>query len=168
MMQPGQSAQAAVLADPAWLAVTLALTAALLIIAVVDWRSFRIPDRLSLPLVAAGLVLGWAAPGLSGQAGWFPDHLIGAAAAYLLFAALGEVVHRRTGQEALGLGDAKLFAAAGAWLGWQGLPAVLLIASLGGLGFALLARRSHGTVKIAFGPWIALGFLVVWLSAAAR
>ena len=150
--------------DPLWLAVTLALTVTLLAIAIVDLRSFRIPDVLSLPLAAVGLLLAWGGSQALSPGTIFADHLIGASVAYLLFAALGEVIHRRSGLEALGLGDAKLFAAAGAWLGWQALPQVLLIASVGGLGYALIVRRRHGPQPIAFGPWIALGFLSVWLA----
>ena len=62
-------------------------------------------------------------------------------------------------------------AAAGAWCGWQTLPMILLIASLGGIGYAivsqLLQRRTITT--IAFGPWLALGSMInlgylAWIS----
>ncbi|MDK6378256.1 prepilin peptidase GspO, partial [Lactobacillus crispatus] len=68
-------------------------------------------------------------------------------------------------------GDFKLLAAAGAWCGWQTLPMILLIASLGGIGYAivsqLLQRRTIPT--IAFGPWLALGSMInlgylAWIS----
>lgn len=150
--------------DPVWLAVTVGLTAVLLAIAAIDLRTRRIPDTLSLPLLAAGLAVAWVWPGLTDTR--FPDHLIGAAAGFALFAAIGEVIFRRTGQEALGLGDAKLFGAAGAWLGWQALPPVLLIASLTGLGLAMLTGRAQRGAALAFGPWIALGFLAVWVWGA--
>ena len=65
--------------------------------------------------------------------------------------------------EGLGLGDAKLFAASGAWLGWQGLPPVLLIAALGGLGQAMLRAAPQRHRPLAFGPWIAVGFFSLWL-----
>lgn len=77
----------------------------------------------------------------------------------ILLPAIGAWYHRRTGIDGLGLGDAKLFGAAGAWLGWQMLPHVLLAASLAGLVAAGLLRRR----RIAFGPWIAAGFFAVWL-----
>ena len=157
-----------VLTDPVWLGATLALILTLLLITLEDLHSLRIPDTLSLPLIAAGLILAWLLPDFDRRPTGLPDHLIGAAVAFLLFALLGEVIYRRTGQEALGLGDAKLFCAAGAWLGWQAMPSVLLIASFGGLGCALIVRNRTGGSAIAFGPWIALGFLVVWLSAALR
>jgi leader peptidase (prepilin peptidase) / N-methyltransferase len=136
----------------------IALSAVLLAIAVIDLRSFRIPDLLSLPLIAAGLALSH----LRDLA--LADHLIGAALGFGLFAAIGSGYHRRHGIDALGLGDAKLFAAAGAWLGWQALPIVLLIAALGGLGFALLTRQTSRRCAIAFGPWLALGLWCVWVA----
>ncbi|NYY76000.1 hypothetical protein DMI70_10975 [Escherichia coli] len=65
-------------------------------------------------------------------------------------------------KEGLGYGDFKLLAAAGAWCGWQTLPMILLIASLGGIGYAivsqLLQRRTITT--IAFGPRLALGSMI--------
>ncbi len=164
----GDAINFAFFVEPIWVLLTLVLAMILLAITVVDMRNFRIPDALSLPLIAAGLILAWLVPDFDLQATDFPDHLIGATAAFLLFALLGEGIYRRTGQEALGLGDAKLFGAAGAWLGWQALPSVLLIAAFGGLGFALIMRRRTGGSAIAFGPWITLGFLVVWLSAGLR
>ena len=143
--------------DPVWLAATAALLAALLAIARIDLRQYRIPDGLSLPLMAAGLGLAALRPGLVGLP--LSDHAIGAAAGFGVLAAIGAWYHRRTGIDGLGLGDAKLFGAAGAWLGWQMLPHVLLAASLAGLVAAGLLRRR----RIAFGPWIAAGFFGVWL-----
>lgn len=152
--------------DALWQLTTVGLTLVLLMISLADLRSFRIPDVLSLPLIAAGLVVAWFKQDLDGHQTDLSDHLIGASSAFLLFAVLGEIVFRRTGREALGLGDAKLFGAAGAWLGWQALPLVLLIASLGGLFFALIFRRSSRGSAIPFGPWIALGIIMVWLTGA--
>lgn len=65
-----------------------------------------------------------------------------------------------TGKEALGYGDFKLLAALGAWLGWQALPNLVLVAALSGLVVTLVWRglRKEGTDKpLAFGPWLALG-----------
>jgi leader peptidase (prepilin peptidase) / N-methyltransferase len=140
-----------------WVA-TGVLTAVLVAIAVIDLRTFRIPDLLSLPLIAAGLILAWTMPLLP-----FWHHIIGAAAGFAVLAGIGEWYFHRRGIDGLGLGDAKLFAAAGAWLGWQGLPMVLMIAALGGLAFALLRGGATRVTAIAFGPWLALGFWLVWL-----
>ena len=142
--------------------ISVLLAAVLAAISVFDLRHFRIPDALSLPLVAAGLGLAWAVPMLAGNQPVFADHLIGAAGGFLVMAAVGEGYFRLRGFEGLGLGDAKLFAAAGAWLGWQSLPLVLLIAALGGLAYALVQRRNAGAA-LAFGPWISLAFFGCWL-----
>lgn len=141
--------------------IALALGLVLAWIAWIDARSLRIPDVLTLPLIAAGLALAGTrgGPGVDAAV----DHLAGAALGFASLGLIGHLYHRRTGQEALGLGDAKLFAAAGAWLGWQALPQVLLIAALSGLSFALLRR--HGTGQpLAFGPWLALGFWLGWVT----
>ena len=144
-----------------WLGLSAGLGLVLAAIARVDLRSLRIPDRLSLPLLASGLVLGFVCQLVPGR---MPgDHLIGALAGYLLFAAIGAGFYRWRQVEGLGLGDAKLFAASGAWLGWQGLPPVLLIAALGGLGQAMLRAAPQRHRPLAFGPWIAVGFFALWL-----
>lgn len=137
---------------------TAALTVVLAVIAVIDARTRRIPDLISLPLIAAGLAVAYWLPLLPIQ-----HHLIGAAVGYALFAAIGAWYFWRTGTDGLGLGDAKLFAAAGAWLGWQALPMVLLIAALGGLAFSVLRGRTGRHASLAFGPWLALAFWAVWL-----
>ena len=88
--------------------------------------------------------------------------LIGAAAGFLSLGLIGELHFRRSGAEGLGLGDAKLFAAAGSWLGWQALPLVLLIAALAGLAYAIL-RLGPRDAPIAFGPMLAFAFLLCWI-----
>ena len=135
---------------------TLALAVILLRLSWIDLREHRLPDVYTIPLILAGLLLATAEgmPVLT-------DALIGGAIGFGIFAGIGHIFFVRTGREGLGLGDAKLFAAAGTWLGWTALPSVLLIASLSALVFALIVkRRSDG---IAFGPWIALGFFVMWI-----
>lgn len=139
----------------------LFLAAMLLAISVIDWRTYRIPDLLSLPLLGAGLAWTWLL-----DAGALPAHAIGAAVGYAAVAGFGALYFRLRHREGLGLGDAKLFAAAGAWLGWRDLPFVLLIASLGGLLFALAMRWFAAAPKdrrIAFGPWISLAIWLLWI-----
>lgn len=135
----------------------------LLALTLIDARHKLLPDVLTLPLAAAGLAFGLAIdPGES------LDRVIGAGAGYGSFAAIGWAYWRWRGIEGLGLGDAKLFAAAGAWLTWTGLPMVLLIAAPAALvvtlGRRLLGRGSLAlTQEIPFGPYLALGFWVAWL-----
>ena len=127
---------------------TSALAAVLARLAWVDLRTFRLPNIYTVPLIGAGLVL-----------------VAGALTGFGLFWAIGQFYFVRHGQEGLGLGDAKLFAASGSWLGVGLLPYVLLVASLGGLVYALLTRRNPDR-RVAFGPWLACAFMVVWIVSA--
>ncbi len=139
------------------LLLTAVLIGACLWIAVEDFRHKRIPDLASLPLILIGLTLSGRASGIP-----LADRLIGGGAGFLVLWAIGEVMFRLRGAEALGIGDAKLFGAAGAWLGWSALPAVLLIASIMGLAFAA-SRPGPMQRELAFGPWLAAGFVLNWL-----
>ena len=132
----------------------------LILLAYISWidiRSFRLPDRLTLPLIAAGLALAI-----------LRDHtlpaaeLLGCIAGFTVFAALGEGFFRLRGVDGLGLGDAKLLAAAGAWLGWPALPWLVLLSAVPALIVALV-RPGRGGVRIAFGPWLAAAFAATWL-----
>jgi len=71
------------------------------------------------------------------------------------------------GREGLGLGDAKLLAAAGAWLTWTALPTVILLAALLALLTVVLrwatGRLFHADERIAFGPALAAAIWLVWL-----
>ncbi|MBC8130576.1 MAG: prepilin peptidase [Rhizobiaceae bacterium] len=142
----------------------------LLKIAIVDVRTFRIPDALSLGLIAGGLAFAaWRSVHASATEppAPFAGHLLGAGAGYLSLALVGEVFFRWRGTEGLGLGDAKLFGASGAWLGWQALPFVLLLASLSGLVQALVTGRSRApNRRFAFGPHLAGSFWLIWLFGA--
>lgn len=134
---------------------SLVLLGLLIPISIVDLRQFRIPNALSFLLTAVGLLHAVS------MAEAVVPRLAGAAGGYLFMALWGEVYFRLRGREGLGLGDAKLFAGAGAWLGWQDLPLVLLIAATAGLGYALVARIGQDD-KVPFGPFIALGTFGVW------
>lgn len=136
------------------LAATPILAAMLWAIARIDAVEFRIPDALSLPLVVLGLGLGAL------RVGGLPmSEMIGAVLGYGVFAGLGAWLYRRRGEEALGLGDAKLLAAGGAWLGWAALPWLVLLAAGGALVWAAL----RGQRRLAFGPWLAAAFFALWV-----
>jgi leader peptidase (prepilin peptidase)/N-methyltransferase len=115
----------------------------LLILAALDIEHHWLPDRLTLPLIPAGLFV--AAAGIGPP---LVDRLIGAAAGFLLLWAIGAGYAWLRGREGLGGGDPKLFAAIGAWLGWQFLPFVMLGAGLLGLA-ALLVLRLRGSAVAA-------------------
>lgn len=141
---------------------TLALGWALLWLSAVDLRCFRLPDAGTLPLILGGLALAAA-----GGSGPILAHALGAAIGYLSLAGIGAAYRRWRGIDGLGLGDAKLFAAAGAWVGVGALPSVLLIACAA--GFAAIGAARFGRAKIGwrtaipFGPGLALGLWLTWL-----
>ena len=125
-------------------------------LAIVDARTLRLPDVYTIPLIIAGLAFNtYLADGLPHLAIW------GAIVGFTLFWAIGTYFFHRKGVEGLGLGDAKLFAAAGAWLGLINLPYVLLLAASGAIGFTFL--RGTANRPIAFGPWLAGGFWVIFV-----
>ena len=137
----------------------------LLALGVIDWREYRLPDLLTLPLLATGLLL--AAVGDPADAS---SRLIGALAGGAVVLAIRAAYAALRGREGMGLGDAKLLAAIGAWLGWEALPAVVLVASLSallvvGIG-AAAGRRVEAADRVAFGAFLCLAAWLVRLSGA--
>jgi leader peptidase (prepilin peptidase)/N-methyltransferase len=153
----------AVVATDGWITITsLGLLWIMIWLSLVDFDSFRLPDWGTLPLILAGLTL--ALLGLTDTPLW---HALGAAAGYVFVYGLRAVWHRLRGVEAIGLGDAKLLAAAGAWCGLAGLPSVLLWACVAGLAIGILSGMRqgalHSRLAVPFGPALALGFWITWL-----
>ncbi len=146
-------------AQSQWLA-SIVLAGGLALCAAIDIKRLLIPDIIVLPLILAGLAFA-----VLHGAGQSLESAIGAMAGYVGFAGLSLLYERVRGQPGLGLGDAKLMAAAGAWLGWPLLPFVMLVASLSGLVYALASRAiiQQRPQLIAFGPHIGLGIWVIWL-----
>lgn len=126
----------------------------LLILAVIDYHRQLLPDVLTLPLLWIGLLFNLQSCFVS-----LPQATIGAVAGYLCLWCLFWLFKLLTGKDALGYGDFKLLAALGAWLGWQALPHVVLLAAISGLLFAFVQRggaKKDLNQPLAFGPWLAL------------
>jgi leader peptidase (prepilin peptidase) / N-methyltransferase len=134
----------------------------LLALAVIDARHFLLPDFLTLPLIP----LGFAANAVLDPDN-FDAAVIGAAAGFLVIIAIRQLYWRWRGREGIGLGDAKLLAAAGAWVGWVGLPSVVLIAALVGLAVTLIRHLARGSIslteRVPFGSSLCFGIWIVWL-----
>ena len=142
------------------------LTAFLIALAFIDIDRQLLPDSLTLPLIWVGLLLSlWGAEPGSSVPTDVRSSLIGAMAGYLSLWSVYHLFRLVTGKEGMGYGDFKLFAALGAWLGWQMLfPTLLIAAAVGAVvGIALIALRRHGrTAPIPFGPFLAAaGWLVM-------
>jgi len=156
-------AMSAALVLDGWLLwLSLGLGACLLTLAVIDLRHLILPDVITLPLIPLGLAIAY---GLRPEA--IIAHLIGAVLGFLVFAGVAWLYRHLRHRDGLGLGDAKLLAAAGAWLGWQALPGIVLLAAIVALFVALagviFGDRLKATSEIAFGPYLALAFWASWL-----
>ncbi len=129
----------------------------------IDLRRWLLPDALTLPLVAAGL-----AAAMAFEPEGLTDRALGAAAGYLGLRAVGLLYSAVRGREGLGHGDAKLLAAAGAWVGVRALPQVVLLAALAGLCAAACLRlagiRLGAQSALPFGPFLAVATWLVWLA----
>jgi leader peptidase (prepilin peptidase)/N-methyltransferase len=156
-------------------------TAALVLITFIDLDHRFIPDEVSLP----GILVGLGVSLLPGGIG-LRDAALGAAAGGGILWLVAWGYERLTGREGMGYGDVKLVAMIGAFLGWQAIPAVIIIASLTGSVAGLLAmfdrrsrrrvrrverhfgplavlvslRRASRRTEIPVGPFLALGALV--------
>ena len=140
-----------------WTAAAWCLFAAMLVaLTLIDWDTTLLPDDLTLPLLWLGLIA--AALGLTGAR--LSDAVWGAVAGYLSLWLVYWGFKLATGKEGMGFGDFKLFAALGAWFGWQALVPIILMASvigaLVGIGMKLLSALREGGV-VPFGPFLALG-----------
>lgn len=130
--------------------------------AIVDIDRFILPDVITLGLVIVGL-----AAALNEGALAVESRVIGAAVGYGSLALLAGAYQHLRGRSGLGMGDAKLLAAGGAWLGWTALPAILLIASLSCLAFVGAKAFMHGgkmpSGAIPFGPYLAGSLWLLFL-----
>jgi leader peptidase (prepilin peptidase)/N-methyltransferase len=144
------------------MAASIVLAVALAALSAIDLQSHRLPDVLTLPLIAAGLLVSlW----IGGVPAWWP--LLSAALGFLLLAGIAFVYQHLRGRAGLGLGDAKLVAAAGAWLGAGALPTVLLWATGAALVCVLITFLRDPSLtresRIPFGPFLGFGTWLVWL-----
>lgn len=133
----------------------------LVLIAVLDAEHFILPDPLTLPLLATGL----AAAAVLDRTD-VVSAAIGAVAGFSALWLLALAYRRLRGRDGLGDGDPFLLAAGGAWVGWIGLPSILLWASAAGLSFvaarALTGRGLAVTDRLPFGPCLAAGIWLTW------
>jgi leader peptidase (prepilin peptidase) / N-methyltransferase len=140
--------------NPSLLAVRLVFTALLIALFGTDLETMRLPDVMTLPGLAFGLIASlWLPPGILSA-------LIGAALGAAIPYAIRWLWFRSTGVEAMGLGDVKMLAMVGAFLGWQQVLVVLFMASVAGAAIGLTLAALYGRTlasKLPFGTFLALG-----------
>jgi len=176
-----------------WVAVTVATPTAMgpaaapLALIVAGWVlvSWLLPlvlidlDHLWLPepLCRIGLILGLL---FTAGLGWMQghgvarelvvQHLLAAGLGLVGFEAVSAIAQKVMGRPALGLGDAKLAALLGAWLGLTGLGVAVVLAVFAGAIIGVLGRLSGKLGRhqpLPFGPFLAAGGLAVWLGGPA-
>jgi leader peptidase (prepilin peptidase)/N-methyltransferase len=147
--------------DGTLIAATAILGWQLLLIAIIDAENFWLPDILTWPLVATGLTMAAA---LTHAVPW--PQIVGTVGGFASLWLLAWTYKRVRGRDGLGGGDPFLFAGAGAWVGWIGLPSVLLWACAAGfsiLAARLVTRRSvSGGDRVPFGTFLAIGIWLTW------
>lgn len=135
-------------------AAALLLTWILLTLAIIDFDTQYLPDDLTLPLLWSGLLLNVFSVFIP-----LHDAVIGAAAGYITLWTVFWAFKFVTGKEGMGYGDFKLLAALGAWVGWQSLPIIILVASCAGsvVGISLMLFRNRDSqIPMPFGPYLAI------------
>ncbi|MCW5237210.1 prepilin peptidase [Verminephrobacter eiseniae] len=128
-------------------------SAASMALAYIDWDTTLLPDDITLPLLWAGL--------LAAALQWIDlplyDSVLGAVAGYLSLWLVYWGFKLATGKEGMGYGDFKLFAALGAWFGWQALVPIILLSSVIGAGVGI-AMKISGRLReggyLPFGPFL--------------
>jgi leader peptidase (prepilin peptidase)/N-methyltransferase len=141
----------------AWILVALWL---LIAMSIIDLDTQLLLDNLTLPLLWLGLLYS-TVPGSPVAP---IEAILGAAAGYMALWLIFQVHYFITHRQGMGYGDFKLLAACGAWLGWQKLPFVLLIAALTGLLVAIalmILRNQDFNRAIPFGPYLAIAMVII-------
>ena len=134
--------------------IRLLLILVLAYLAYIDLRTFRLPDLITLPLIFLGLRFN----SFSNLQVVDPqESILGALLGYLSLWLLNRIYRYIRSQDGIGMGDAKLLAGLGAWLGWHALPGILFIASalgiIGGMLWLRINKQKHGS-PFPFGPFL--------------
>jgi len=122
----------------------------------IDFKSFILPDWLTLPLILSGVVFNaLSVDNFCSSA----DSLLGVLIGYGLIRLVDECYFKVKKQRGIGQGDAKLLAAIGAILGWQAIFPILCCAAILGVvvGLTLIRfKRLSLQNQIPFGPFLSL------------
>jgi leader peptidase (prepilin peptidase)/N-methyltransferase len=139
------------------LAARLLFACAMIVLFAIDFRHYILPNVITLPGIVVGFALSVFLP-----PGWQAS-LIGLLAGGGLLFLIAETYYRVRGIEGLGMGDVKMLAMIGAFLGWKLMLVTLVLASFAGsfVGVGLMvARRGDMKAALPFGTFLAVGALV--------
>lgn len=138
------------------------LSWALLTLAMIDFDTQFLPDDITLPFLWLGLAVNLFSLFASLQAA-----VLGAICGYGILWLIFQVFRLLTGKEGMGFGDFKLLGMLGAWLGWEALPVIIILASFAGaiVGISMIVLSGHDRRQpIPFGPYLAVGgwIALIW------
>jgi len=129
-------------------------------LAYIDIRTFRLPDAITIPLIILGICFN-NFPRVQFTA--LSDSIIGAFVGYVMLWLFNRLYRYFKKQDGIGMGDAKLLAALGAWLGWGALPGILFFASvaglIGGIAWLKLKKQNPGSA-FPFGPFLVIAGII--------
>ncbi len=137
--------------DPIRVFLYCGLYSLLMVLSVIDWRTFTIPNGINLAILILGIVR------LVTDLGNWPLYVIGMLSVGLVFL----LMNLATGGQGLGMGDVKLVAAAGLLLGWPKMILAVLVGSLGGAVIHMIRMKGGAGRKLAFGLYLAAG---IWFA----
>jgi leader peptidase (prepilin peptidase) / N-methyltransferase len=141
---------------------SVALVTLLAAASALDFRERRLPDIITLPLVVVGLGLQFYLGGFDQL--WLG--VLGAGLGFLAFWTIAKLYRVTRGVDGLGLGDAKLLAAAGAWLGPVFLAPVVFVGAMLALLYVQVLRLGGEAVSsqmiVPFGPFLSVAFFGFW------
>ncbi|NBS83996.1 MAG: prepilin peptidase [Verrucomicrobia bacterium] len=144
------------------------LTAGLIVASGIDLDYLVIPDSLTIGGVVTGICASYFLPELQNSQNptdGMIQSVTGAAIGGGILWLTARVASWLLQKEAMGIGDAKLLAALGAFLGWQSIPFILMISSFTGtiVGISIIKTRKRKLgVKIPYGPYLALA-AILWI-----
>jgi len=151
-----------------WVAVYGLLGAILILLAMIDIKEMLLPDSITLPGLSMGVILSYYFPSLHAEmARWaglwesVKGALVGAGAIWLIRVVGGRIFRK----EAMGLGDVKMMAMVGAFIGmWKVLLVIFILAPILGSVVGLILKFRYGQEIIPYGPFLAIGTVgaILW------
>ena len=142
----------------------LLFACAMIVLFIIDLQHRLLPNVLTLPGIVMGFLFSLLLP-----PGWL-DSLIGIVAGGGVLLLLAEAYYRVRKEEGLGMGDVKMLAMIGAFLGWKLMLVTLVLSSFMGsiIGLGMIALK-RGDMKYAlpFGTFLAIGALAASVSGDA-
>lgn len=140
----------------------LVFSSVLLICSVIDLEHQIIPDVLSLPMIALSPLVAAFHPELDLQ-----SSIIGIFLGGGLFYAVAWIYFLVRKEYGLGLGDVKLLAGIGGWLGYQSVLTTIfwasMLGSIVGISALILSRNRSLKLKLPFGPFLSIAAVVLLL-----